>query len=91
MSIEKEDDAILLERQLVLNKVIAAGLNSLSHCTTYTASTPDKELLDTFVSQDFDQVLPCWDMLNEQIRFYIFKTHIKSFEKFMRGEKRGDG
>ena len=86
---EKMNEADLLERQQILNRIIAAGLNSLSH-QSVNGSGPDKELLDTFVSKDFVQVLPCWPLLNEQIKFYIFKTHISSFEKFMRGESRGD-
>lgn len=78
------------EKRELLNKIIAAGLNSLSHATNVTSPSPEKELLDTFVSQSFEEVLPCWQFLNLQIQFHVFKAHITEFEKYMRGEKRGD-
>ena len=71
------------EREELLNRIIAEGLNSLN------TSGPDKELLDAFVSQSFDRVLPCWDHLSESIRFYIFKVYINDFKKFMESQTRG--
>lgn len=76
------------EKQQLLNKIIAAGLNSLSYSIN-SGANPEKDLLDIFVSKEFIQILPCWAHLNEQVKFYIFKTHIEAFERFMKSEAKG--
>lgn len=82
LSLVNQEEVSGAERQLVINKLIAQGLNSLvSHL--HTKDTPEKVLIDSFVNQSFDQILPCWSMLDEKMKFYIFKVNILEFEKFL--------
>jgi hypothetical protein len=75
----------LTEKQKVLNKVLAAGLNSLVSTATYSKG-PDKDLLDKFITESFDKVFPCWDMLDDKIKFYVFKLYMPDFENFLKNK-----
>ena len=77
-------DTETAEKQMIMNKIIAAGLNSLSSYTNNNANGPEKQLLETFASKSFDIILACWPMLDDKIKFFIFKHYIVDFEGFMR-------
>jgi hypothetical protein len=82
LSLVNPEEVNAAERQLIVDKLIAQGLNSLvSHINT--KDTPEKALIDSFVNQSFDRILPCWHMLDERMKFYIFKANISEFEKFL--------
>lgn len=75
------------ERQIILNKIIAAGVNSLTSAILTSNSNPNdpnRQLLDSFISQSFDKVMAVWPMLDERIKFHIFKANISEFENYMR-------
>lgn len=84
----KQIEQNLDERQEMINKIIAAGLNTLS-CHLKDESAPEKKLLDKFVMADFMTILACWPHLNEQIKFHVFKTHLSAFEIFMKEAVKG--
>jgi hypothetical protein len=80
-------DVAQQERQLVINKIIAAGVNSLTSSILSSNSNPNdpnRQLLDNFISQSFDKVMAVWPMLDERIKFHIFKANISEFEKYMK-------
>lgn len=78
-----QEDPVMQERQIVLNKVIAAGLNSLAQYAGARTEAEERKLLDTFVIQSFENILPCWPYLDDRIKFHIFKIHAEDFEKYM--------
>lgn len=67
------------DRRDIINKIIACGVNSLSE----SYGENDKELMRRFISQHFEDIIPCWGMLTEKVQFSIFKLHIDSFKAFM--------
>ena len=79
----EQTDAKEAEKQILMNKIIAAGLNSLVSFVN-NQSSQERNLLDSFVQQSFDKILPCWSMLDDRVKFFIFKAHISDFESFMR-------
>jgi hypothetical protein len=84
LSLVESEQASLqeLEKQNLMNKIIAAGLNSLvGHINN--PSSPERALLDSFVNQSFDRILPCWNMLDDRVKFFVFKSHILDFESYM--------
>jgi hypothetical protein len=78
-------NALNAEKQALLNKIIAAGLNSLSGYAA-NQNAPERQLLDSFVNQSFDKILPCWGLLDDRIKFFVFKTYISEFESFMQAK-----
>lgn len=86
LSVVNTDSTITLEheKQIILNRVIAAGINSLSGYINNNTNDPNKMLLDSFISQSFDKVLAVWPMLDERIKFHIFKANIVDFENYMK-------
>jgi hypothetical protein len=86
----ESSNAIENEKQILLNRIIAAGINSLSGAATSSNSqNPDRQLLDSFVSQSLDKVLAVWPNLDDRIKFYIFKANISEFEEYMKQKIRG--
>jgi hypothetical protein len=78
-----------LEKQNVLNQIIAAGLNSLAGYTGVHATGPNKELLDAFAEQSFDRIIPCFDLLDSRIQLYVFMPHKDEFLRFMKQKQEG--
>ena len=83
----EQNDPVAIEKQNLLNKIIAAGLNSLSGYTVQT-NCKERQLLDQFVAQSFDVILACWPMLDDKIKFFIFKANVVDFENYMREKGR---
>ena len=75
-------DSLSSEKQELLNKIIASGLNSLVGFINQPDSA-QHQLLQSFVNQSFDKIMPCWHLLNDQIKFFIFKVHLKEFELYI--------
>lgn len=72
------------EKEAVINKLIAAGLNSLvGHLNSNTNTSEERRLLELFMTQSFEKIMPCWPMLDDRIKFHVFKTNLVEFEKFM--------
>ena len=69
---EKEED--------VLNRIIAAGLNSMM----VYPKEEDEALINLFTQESFKQIIACWPMLSSKVRFKIFESHSVAFEKYMR-------
>lgn len=83
-------DSEMAERQAIINKIIAAGLNSLvPYINSSADKCEEKRLLDTFVTQSLDKVLPVWNQLDDRIKFFIFKAHISDFEVFISEKNKG--
>jgi hypothetical protein len=82
------------DKQEVVNRIIAAGLNSMSgkigFATTLDPASPERQLLDAFVSQSFERILPCWPHLDEKIKFYIFKSNVEEFLQYMNTKSKGN-
>jgi hypothetical protein len=77
-------DPNFVERQAIINRIIAAGLNSMvGHTANNMSQSEERKLLDAFVSQSFDKILPCWPALDDRIKFFIFKAHVVEFENYM--------
>ncbi len=74
-----EGKSVEEEKKRMLNQIVAAGLNSL-------IDKQEEQLLESFISLSFDQILPCWEMLNPKIKFKIFQHHLTDFEEYMRGK-----
>jgi len=72
-------------KQEVLNRIIAAGLNSLVGWTTNHSGleSPERKLLDAFAEQSFDRIIPCFDLLDPRIQLYVFKPHKEAFLEYM--------
>ena len=79
------------EKDLIVNKIIAAGLNSLVAHVSINANpnTDERKIIDLFISQSFDKIMPCWGMLDDRIKFHIFKSNISEFEQYMLEKSRG--
>jgi hypothetical protein len=75
-------DTLSFEKQELLNKIIASGLNSLTGYM-HQPNAPEHQLLQSFINQSFDKIMPCWHLLNDQIKFFIFKAHLKDFESYI--------
>lgn len=75
-----------LEEEL-LNRIIAAGLNSLGDKIQYDSE--QKALMDEFVGQSFDRIIPCFNLLNERVQLYAFRPHKEEFLAYMKAAKDG--
>ena len=75
-----ERERFAAERERLTNLIIAAGLNSLS----LSSQEKDQLLLNSFISQSFVGILPCWPHLSDKIQFHIFKSYITEFQAYMR-------
>lgn len=63
----------------MFNKIIAAGLNSMN----FSGSEEGIRTLELFIKSDFKIILPCWDYLNDKVKFQIFSIHKDDFKKYM--------
>lgn len=86
LSLVESTQANDAEREALMNKIIAAGLNSIIVYASSNQSQPhpDRVLLEKFAQQSFDKILPCWSMLDDKVKFFIFKSNVEEFENFMR-------
>lgn len=63
----------------IVNQIIALGLNSL-------VMKPDDTLVEEFSKESFQRVIECWDLLNDSIKFKIFKLKAIDFAEFLKKE-----
>lgn len=77
---EQTEQQVLTEQDC-LNKIIAAGANALSKSAQ---SETEKALLDNFIQDSFEVIMPCWEYLNEAVQFKIFKLHLDKFTAYMK-------
>lgn len=78
------------EKQMILNKIIAAGLNSLAIHASQKSDSEERKVLENFVSQSFENIIPCWQFLDDKIKFFVFKIHAEEFAKYMTEKQRGN-
>lgn len=71
-----------LTKEECLNKIIAAGANALGK--KVNASEEENQLLERFVKEAFDVIIPCWDNLDDKVRFKIFQAHLTDFKEYMK-------
>lgn len=83
---QEQIETAAMEKQLLMNKIVAAGLNSLSSYTNNNSSAAEKQLLETFTEKSFDVILSCWPLLDDRIKFFVFKHYVSDFENYMRGK-----
>ena len=63
----------------IVNQIIALGLNSL-------VMKPDDLLIEEFSKESFPRIIECWDLLNDSIKFKIFKLRVVDFAEFLKKE-----
>ncbi len=75
------------EQKQLYYRVIAIGVNSLAEKNNlvgnYGGSPEDKAIFEQFIKQSFVEILKCWEYLNLNVKFQIFKIHEHTFKDYM--------
>lgn len=73
-----------IDLSAIHNKIIAAGVNSLM--LTSKLDGLESKLLNEFLRSSFDIIIPCWDHLDDKVKFQIFLIHLDRFKDYMVGK-----
>lgn len=72
------------EKELI-SKIISIGVNSIS------PTGPDADLLEQFVNQPIQYIEPCWEYLNENNQFRVFKVLKSDFQNYLKKSSQPGG
>ena len=77
----EEEQAPLLSREVVVAKLMSAGVNQI-----FRSYEPEaKEVYRRFVESDLSFIAPCWPDLNDHVKIEVLNTHREEFLQFVNG------